>query len=235
MADDDTTTDDDDATDDDAATDTDDTSTDDAPKAPADDAPEKDWKEYARLWEKRAKRGNNDAAAKRERKKREAVEAKLRQRDDADKSEQEKAIEAARKEAREEALGEAEKDRRSDRLEVAVTRLAAKGVKVGDDDDAETVRFADPEDALLHLERAIDRGDVDEDDIYNENGRPNADAVTDALADLLTAKPHLRATGNGGAATGRKGRSDAGRGKGASKTAADMSVGELDALVRKGR
>jgi len=142
--------------------------------------PEDDWK---------AKSRKNEAAAKRERKERERVEGELNELRDKDKSETEKAIEKAREEARNEALGEAEKERRSDRLEVQVTRLASKGIEVGEGDDAKTVKFADSEDALLHIERAVAAGDID--DIYDSEGKVNADALTAALTQLLERKPHL--------------------------------------------
>lgn len=116
----------------------------------------------------------------------------LKEREDADKSEQEKAIEKAREEARSEALSEAEKDRRADRLDAAVTRLAAKGVKVGDGDDAKTMKFADPEDALAFLQRG------DTDGLFDDDGKVDSDALTEALVDLAKRKPHLTAEGKPG-------------------------------------
>lgn len=158
-----------------------------APDPDADPDPDKvksddDWRTKAR---------KHENAAKRERKAREEAERKLREREDANKSEHEKALEQARKEARTEALTEAEKERRADRLEVAVTRLASRGVTVGEGDDAKSVRFADAEDALLNVERAISRGEIDTDDIYDSEGKINNEALTTALAELATAKPHL--------------------------------------------
>lgn len=142
-------------------------------------------------WQTKARKHEN--AAKRERKRREEAERKLADRDQADMTEHEKALEQARKEARDEALSEAEKDRRADRLEVAVTRLAARGVKIGEGDDEKTIRFADAEDALLNVERAIRRGEIDEDEIYDSEGKVDNDALTKALTELAGAKPHLLA------------------------------------------
>lgn len=142
-------------------------------------------------WQTKARKHEN--AAKRERKRREEAERKLADRDKADMTEHEKALEQARKEARDEALTEAEKERRADRLEVATTRLASKGVEVGEDDEKKTVRFADPEDALLNIERGIRRGEIDEDDIYDSEGKVDTAALTKALADLAIDKPHLLA------------------------------------------
>lgn len=142
--------------------------------------PEDDYKEKAR---------KHENWAKRERRKREDLERKLKEREDADKSEQEKAIEAAREEGRREASTEAEKARRSDRLEVAVTRLASKGVTVGDGDDKKTLRFADPEDALLH----VARGDIE--DLFDDDGKVKNEALEETLVELLRRKSHLAANG----------------------------------------
>lgn len=159
-------------------------------------------------WQVKARK--HERALKRERKAREAAEAKLQERETADLSEQEQAIERAKQEARDEAKAEGEKERRGDRLENASMRLAAKGFEIGEGDDAQTVRFADPDDALIYVERAIRSGDVDEDDIFDSEGKVQQDALKDALADILASKPHLRADGkdNGkpkGSADTRKG------------------------------
>lgn len=180
---------------------------------------EPDWKNQARKHERRAKA---------EKKAREAAEAKLKEQDEADKTEQQKAIDAAKEEGRTAALTEAEKERRGDRLEVAVTRLASKGVKVGDD---ENVKFADTEDALLHLEKAIKRGDVDEDDIFDSEGKVQTAALTEALVELLENKKHLRADGAGSGAGA--GSADAGRGGGGGKEKEEMSVDDHLKSIRK--
>ena len=165
--------------------------------------PEDDWKAKARKHER---------ALKAERKAREEMERKLREREDADKSETEKAIEKAREEARTQALTEAEKERRKDKLEVSVTRLSSRGFEIGEGDEKETVKFADPDDAMLHVERAIDKGDLDADEIFDSEGRVNADALQGALAEILESKPHLRAAENGSTPRPKGGAADAGKG-----------------------
>lgn len=150
---------------------------------------ELDWKAEARKHERRAKQ---------ERKAREDLERRLKELEDKDKSDQEKAIEQARKEAREEVLSEAETERRNDRLEVAVARHAAK-------------TFADVDDALLHIQRDIASGEIDPDDIFDDKGKVQTDALKAALDDLLERKPHLKADAGSGRPGGS---SDAGRGGG---------------------
>lgn len=170
-----------------------------------------DWKTKSR---------KNENRAKREKAKREELEAELRKRKDADKTEQEKALDKAREEAKAEALSEAEKERRSDRLEVAVTRLASKGLTVGDGDDAETKRFADTDDALLNIERAIAKDEIDEGDIFDDQGKVDTDALKSELADLLRRKPHLAA---GGTERTDPGDNDAGKGGAAKSNLEEMS------------
>lgn len=167
-----------------------------------------DWKTKSR---------KNEAAAKRERKAREEAERKLAERDQANQTDHENEVEQAKKEAREEALNESQAERRADRLEVAVTRHAAKGIKVGDD----TVRFADAEDALLHVERGIRNGDIDEDEIFDGEGRVQTTALTTALGELLERKPHLKA----GAENGRRPAGDADGGKGSGSGEANVAPG----------
>lgn len=186
--------------DDDADSDDDDGDSDDdsAGKAPA--AAEPDWKRMARKHEREAKKARKDV---------EQLNARLQAREDADKSEQEKAIEEAEQRARTELEGKFDKERRQDRLELATTKIASKGLKIGTGDDAKTVKFADPDDALLHLERDIRNGDLDPEDIFDSNGRVRNDQLEEALTDLLSRKPHLAAD------TGRKvvaGTADAGKG-----------------------
>lgn len=150
--------------------------------------PEDDWQTKSR---------KNERRAKREKEQREKAEKELAEERSKSKSEAEKAVEKAKEEGRTEAQTEAEKERRADRLEVAVTRLAAKGVEVGEGDDAETVRFADAEDALVNIERAIRNGDIDAEDIFDDEGKVKADALADELRSLLKRKPHLRAGAEG--------------------------------------
>jgi hypothetical protein len=146
--------------------------------------PDDDWKAKARKHERAEKRARKEA---------EEAARKLKDREDADKSEQEKAIEKAREEAKAEAKTEGEKERRADRLDVAVTRLAAKGITIGEGDEAKSVKFADADDALANVERGIARGDIDADDIYDDEGKVKTDALTAALREILDAKPHLAA------------------------------------------
>ena len=149
--------------------------------------PDDDWQ---------AKSRKHEREAKKERKAREALEARIREIESSNQTDQEKALAQAREEARAEAKAEADQERRKDRLEVAVTRLAARD-------------FADTEDALLHVDRGIAAGDIDPDDIYSDDGTVNTDALKTALDELLERKPHLKAGPNG-----RRPHGDADAGKG---------------------
>lgn len=169
----------------------DDPPADDPPKDDPDGGkvtPDDDWKSKSRKNETRAKKAEREAAE---------LRARIEKIESESQSEHEKAIAKAREEAAAEARGEAEKDRRHDRLEVASTRLAAKGFTVGEGDNAQTVKFADPDDALIYIERAIKSGDVDETDIFDDDGKVNASALQTALGEILDNKPHLRSTENG--------------------------------------
>lgn len=174
-----------------------------------------DYRKELRTYERNAKR----ASAKKD-KEMEELRKKLSEREDADKSEQEKAVEKAREEAKAEALTSIQKERRTDRLEAAVTRMAAKGVTIGEGDDAKTFKFADPEDALVFIERMISRGDLDEDEIFDDEHKVKPDALTAALVELAKDKPRLAADAdNNGGVSG-----DAGAGKGSGGTSEeDMS------------
>ena len=159
-----------------------------------------DWKAMARKHERRAKA---------EKKRADELATAQQERENATKSEHERAIEAAKAQAKAEALSEAQQERRNDRLEVAVTRAAAK-------------TFADTDDALLHVQRGITAGDIDADDIFDSEGKVQTDALQTALSELLERKPHLAAngTGRGGGST------DAGKGSGGGKGLEDMSIEE---------
>lgn len=131
------------------------------------------------IWKDRAKKAEKLAAEREER---------LQKIEDANKSETEKALDKARKEARKEAEAEFEKERRSDRLRVAVAGHARE--------------LADVDDVVLNIER----GDTDE--LFDAEGKVNADALKSKLEALLKAKPHLRAQGVGkpqGSADGGEG------------------------------
>ncbi len=166
---------------------------------------EPDWKKMARKHEREAK-----AARKRE----SDLQAQLRQREDANKTEQQKAIDKAREEGESAAATRYEEARRADRLEIAVTRHASKGITLGEGDKAQTVKFADPDDALLHLERAIARKDVDPDDIFDTEGKVKKDGLSTALAEILEEKPHLRAGSTERTEEKKPPAGDAGAGKG---------------------
>lgn len=185
------------------------------------DADDIDWKAQSRKHERRVKA---------ERKAREEAERKLRERDDTDKSEHDKALEKARAEGKAEALTQSEKERRHDRLEVQATRLAARGITIGHGDDARTVRFADAEDALVNIERGIRSGDIDEDEIFDSEGKVQTDGLASALADLLKRKPHLRATATDGDDR-PSGDGDGGKGS-AGKSDEDMTAADHFAAVR---
>jgi hypothetical protein len=194
----------------------------------SDDAADKDDDDLDRTpdWKRESRKHERDK--KKALKERDELRQKLKEREDADKDETQKAIDAAREEGRTAALTEAEKDRRADRLEMASLRLATSGVLVGDGDDAKKHKFADPEDAEAHLQRAIKRGDVDEDDLFDDNNRIKKDALTEALAEILESKPHLRAAAGGGKGDEDKntaeGGADAGKGdKGSAKDLEEMS------------
>lgn len=175
-----------------------------------------DWKAMARKHERNAKKLLKEKAD---------FEKALKEREDADKSEHEKAIEKAREEGRTQALTEAEKSRRADRLELATTRLAAKGVEIGE----KTVKFSDPEDAHVFIERAIAKGDLDADDIYDSEGKVQTDALSDALADLLRRKPNLAAD----SVPRPKGDADAGKGGGSSDGSPSSDPEEHFKALRK--
>lgn len=181
-----------------------------------------DWKAHSRKHEREAK-----AARKRA----EELEAKLKEREEADQSEHEKALAKAREEARAEALTESQKERRHDRLESKSAVIASKGITVKDGDETKTLKFADPDDALIYLERAIKDGDVDEDDIFDSEGKVQTDALSNALKDILERKPHLQAT-NGTTAV-VSGSADGGKGGGAGKDEESLSVGDRFERLQK--
>lgn len=190
-----------------------------------------DWKRAYRRLERNSK-GRVNA----HRRAREAAEAALKEREDADKSEQDRAVEDAKKAGRDEALTEAQKERRADRLEVAVTRHAAKGVRVGEGDGARTVRFDDPADALVFIERDIASGDLDADDVFDDEGRVQTDALTAALVDLLERKPKLAADYVSAGGSGRgSGDPDTRKGRSAGKSLEDMSPDEHLKQIQSGR
>lgn len=96
----------------------------------------------------------------------------LAEKESASKSPDEQALDAARREARAEALAE-----NNARLVNAEIKAAAKGV------------LADPTDAALYLKAA--------DFEVSDDGEVDAEAITEAIADLLARKPHLAAERKG--------------------------------------
>lgn len=155
-----------------------------------------DWETKARKHERDRKKAVE--TARRTAKERDDLAARLKKREEADLSEQEKAIAKAREEATSEVTTKYEATIRADRIEGAVTRLALKGLKGKDVDDKDvTLKFADPDDAQLRLDRAIRNGDIAYDDLYAD-GKVNTAAVTDFLTELLEEHPRLRAEDSNG-------------------------------------
>lgn len=170
---------------------------------------ETDWKAMSRKHEREEKKARKALAE---------AEAKLADRENADKSEQEKAIEAARQEGEKAATDKADAARRQDRLEVGVTRLAAK-------------TFADTEDALLHVKRGLESGDIDADEVFDSEGKVQTEALQKALRDILEDKPHLAASTDGRPAGG----ADGGKGGGGGKDLESMSPDDHLEQIRKNR
>lgn len=196
-----------------------------------DDDKKIDWKAMARKHER---------TAKKERKERERLEREAKDRDSADQSEHEKAVQAAREEGEKTARDAAAKDRRSDRLENATIKLASRGIKVKIDDEEKTLRFTDPDDAFVYVERMIRSGDLDEDDLFDDNNRVNTGALQETLEELLDSKPHLAVgAGNGSDGSGSSGRrkvkgsADGGKGSGGSKSVEDMTTEEHFERIRQ--
>ena len=137
------------------------------------------WESEARKHERRAKQTAKRVAE---------LESQLKEREDADKSEHEKALEQARKEAADAAKAEALSEVKAERLSAAIARLAAG-------------RFAKVE----HAERLLD---VDSDDIFDDEGKVQTEALKSALDTLLEENPNLAATPSkpSGDADGGKGK-----------------------------
>jgi hypothetical protein len=164
-------------------------------------AEETDWKAYARKHERLSKKATKQI---------DDLQAELAKAKEATQTDQEKALEQARKEAADEARNEVVGELRKERLQAAVARSAAG-------------KFADVDDAIKLL-------DLEDDDIFDEDGKVNADNLKSALDDLLDRKPHLAASPLGKKPAGD---ADAGKGQGGSKSLEDMSVEEhLEAIRR---
>ena len=189
-----------------------------APPAPDDPAPTPEdtplgpaGEKALEAFKERARNAEREAKELREKAKRaETAEARLAEIDEANKSEQEKAIEAARKEAAEQASKAAAVELRAERLSAAIAREAAKD-------------FADVDDAIRLL-------DTDDDKLFDDDGRVQTDALKSALADLLEAKPHLKADdGRPGGGSG------AGKGEGPPTSLDEMSVDDHLKLIRNSK
>lgn len=113
-------------------------------------------------WKKRAKEAEREAKRVKE------LETQLAQFEEANKTEQEKLIDQARKEAAEAARNEILSEVQRERLETNVIRQA-------------TGKLADPEDAVRFLD-------------LNDLGDGNAEAISAAVAELLESKPYLQAS-----------------------------------------
>ncbi len=163
----------------------------DADKGEADED-EPDWKRMSRKHER---------AEKASRKREADLTKRLAEREDADKTEQQKAIDAAREEARAEVTSKYEAEQRTDRIENAVTKLSLRGFKVKDKSGKPvTVKFADPDDAQLRIDRALRTNDLDVEDIYTD-GKVQTPALAAFLAELLEEHPRLRAGADEGSTT----------------------------------
>lgn len=186
-----------------------------------------DWKRESRKHERRLKAqraSNAELQAENERLRSELEKAGKTDGDGgATGAVDEAAIEAAREEGRKEALEQADVQRRESRLEVATTRLASKS-------------FADVDDAVHAIQRAVANGKLEQDDVFDEKGEVDEDTVRDFLKDLLKRKPHF-----GAAATKKDdadedlGDADGGRGSGGGGDVDDMSVDEHLSKIRRNK
>lgn len=174
---------------------------DEADDATADDNSKRDenWKAQSRKHEREAKRARKEA---------EELRGRLAKIEDASKTEQQRAIEQARKEADATARSEVADDYRSKILKAEIRAHAAG-------------KFADTDDAIRLV-------DLEDDDAFNDDGDVQADVIRAALDDLLERKPHLRA----GEPAPRRPSGDADAGKGSEAGADDA---DMNALIRRQR
>jgi hypothetical protein len=159
-----------------------------------------DWKAESRKHEKRAKS---------ERSKSEKLEKELQAEREKNQTDQEKELEKARKEGKAEAESKVQEERRNDRLEVAVAKRAKD--------------VADVDDVLLNIQRAIDAGEIDEDEIFDDKGKVQTKALNTEIDDLLDRKPHLKAGGS---------RRPSGRANGGEGSGGDDD-GDMNDLIRR--
>lgn len=160
-------------------------------------------------WEAQARK--HEREAKKQRREAEALRKALDEAAEANKSEQEKALDAAKREAAE-AAAQAEAQKYRAKILNAEIRAAAAS------------KFADPTDAVALVR-------IDDDDLFDSDGEINSAAVKSALDALLESKPHL-AAGPGGRVQGD---ADAGKGEGGSRSIEDWSVDEHLKAVQKQR
>lgn len=121
------------------------------------------------------------------------LKSKLEQHEAASQTETEKAISKAKKDAVAEAQTEFAKERKSDRLQVAVAKHARD--------------LADVDDVILNLEREGIDG------YFDKDGTVKADALKSGIDDLLSRKAHLKAGPQGrptGTADGGEGEAGSG-------------------------
>lgn len=162
--------------------------------------PDDDWRTKARKHERKAKVLQAEL---------EAAQSKLKETEDAAKTDAEKAIEEAQRAGFANAEAQFSAERKADRLAVAVAAHARE--------------LADVEDVILNLNAAITSGDIDAADIFDKSDAVNTGELAKALEDLLKRKPHLKAGPNGRPV----GSGDAGKG-------ADSSpdTGDFNAILR---
>lgn len=161
-----------------------------------------DWKAMARKHEREAKKARKEA---------ESVKKALDERAEQDKTEQEKAMDKARKEGADEAVSTVEQKYRS-KIKNAEIRAQAAG------------RFADPSDAVALAQ-------IEDEDLFDDDGEINPDAIKSALDSLLESKPHLAA----GQGARFQGGSDAGKGSGDAKDVSSWGVEDHLKDVQKRR
>lgn len=147
-------------------------------------------------WQAKARKHERDA--KRLRAENEKLAKAQKERDDAAKSEQDRAIDAAREEGKTAAETETSQKYR-DKLLKAEVRAQAAG------------KFANPALAIKLL-------DLDHDAIFDDDGEIDGDAIATAIDTFLEQEPSLKVGGGG------PGQNDAGKGSGAGKSAADMTI-----------
>lgn len=190
------------------------------------------WKSKSRQHERRSKRykAELDAAIReRDTLKADAAKKSDKKPDKPDEDALKAAREEAAEEARQAARAEAREERRSDRLEIAVTRQSVKGVEIEIEVDGatktKTVKFADPEDVQMYIERQIDRGEIDADDIFDDKDKIDADALTEILVEIAESKPKWLTDGDGTGGGGGKSAGDGDGGKGKRKKGAGEELG----------